>query len=267
MKHLYTLLFSLSIILINPWGAMRGEIWTQPKVFVILLICIFNFLMVWEERCELKIPQSWKLSKLLWELFLGIGLISTLTSPFPLRSLLGQEQMGDGLLYWILIAIFTLSNTLLLRLHPELARSQLQGLVIGGVVLAISIFPQVIDWKIDYTATMGQLFRENILASTIFHAPTANRLVLPQGSCIKSTCSRRERNTCWLAVAVDKYSGCCSSQYPHYPCAIINPNQSRIISPDGSSCLLTRTQALQVVSPRHSSMSVGNWHDHDYQTS
>ncbi|WP_243146902.1 hypothetical protein [Scytonema sp. UIC 10036] len=76
--------------------------------------------------------------------------------------------MGDGLLYWILIAIFTLSNTLLLRLHSELARSQLQGLVIGGVVLAISIFPQVIDWKIDYTATMGQLFRDNILASTIF---------------------------------------------------------------------------------------------------
>ncbi|WP_407884996.1 hypothetical protein [Scytonema sp. NUACC26] len=66
-----------------------------------------------------------------------------------MRSLLGQEQMGDGLLYWILIAIFTLSNTLLLRLHPELARSQLQGLVIGGVVLAISIFPQVIDWKIN----------------------------------------------------------------------------------------------------------------------
>ncbi|KYC39137.1 hypothetical protein WA1_34790 [Scytonema hofmannii PCC 7110] len=62
-------------------------------------------------------------------------------------------------------------------------------MVIGGVVLAISIFLQVIDWKIDYTATMGQLFRENILASTIFHAPTANRLVLPQGSCIKSTCS------------------------------------------------------------------------------
>ncbi|MDF5725022.1 MAG: hypothetical protein PUP91_32135 [Rhizonema sp. PD37] len=27
---------------------MRGEIWTQPKVFAILLICILNFLILWE---------------------------------------------------------------------------------------------------------------------------------------------------------------------------------------------------------------------------
>lgn len=152
---------------------MRGEIWTQPKVFAILLICIFNILILWEERESLKIPRSWKINRLLWEIFLGIGLISTINSPFPLRSLLGQEQMGDGLLYWLLIAIFTLSNNLLLRLHPELFRSQLQGLIIGGVILAGSIFPQAINWRIDYTATTGQLFKDNILASTIFknHQP------------------------------------------------------------------------------------------------
>jgi len=147
---------------------MRGEIWTQPKVFAISLICILNFLMLWEDRKDLKLPQSWKISRLLWEIFLGIGLIATLVSPEPWRSLFGQEQMGDGLLYWVLIAIFTLSNNLLLRLHPELARSQLIGLVIGGVILALSIFPQVINWRIDYTATSGQLMQSNILASTIF---------------------------------------------------------------------------------------------------
>lgn len=147
---------------------MRGEIWTQPKVFAILLICILNCLILWEDRENLKLPQSWKINRLLWEIFLGIGLIATVVSPFPWRSLLGQEQMGDGLLYWLLIAIFTLSNNLLLRLHPKLARSQLQGLVIGGVILAISIFPQTINWRIDYTATSGQLLRDNILASTIF---------------------------------------------------------------------------------------------------
>ena len=147
---------------------MRGEIWTQPKVFAISLICILNFLMLWEDRESLKLPQSWKINRLLWEIFLGIGLIATLTNPFPWRSLFGQEQMGDGLLYWLLIAIFTLSNNLLLRLHPELARSQLQGLVIGGVILAISIFPQVINWRIDYTITSGQLLQSNILRSTIF---------------------------------------------------------------------------------------------------
>jgi O-antigen ligase len=76
--------------------------------------------------------------------------------------------MGDGWLYWVLIAMFSLSNTLLLRLHPQLIRPQLKGLIIGGVIVAISIFPQVIDWRIDYTATMGQLIKPNILASTIF---------------------------------------------------------------------------------------------------
>lgn len=168
MNYLYTLLYCLSIILINPIGTMRGEIWTQPKVFAILVICILNLLILWSERDALKIPHSWKISRLLWEIFLGIGLISTLQSPFPLHSLFGQEQMGDGLLYWLLIAIFTLSNSLLLRLHPELGRSQLLGLVIGGVIVALSIFPQAIDWRIDYTVTTGQLIKENILASTIF---------------------------------------------------------------------------------------------------
>ncbi|MEH2101289.1 MAG: O-antigen ligase family protein [Nostoc sp.] len=153
MNRLYTLLFSLSIILINPIGAMRGEIWTQPKVFAISLICILNFLMLWEDRESLKLTQSWKINRLLWEIFLGIGLISTLANPFPWRSLLGQEQMGDGLLYWLLIAIFTLSNNLLLRLHPELARSQLQGLVIGGVILAAVAVMTLVGWQWQWINT------------------------------------------------------------------------------------------------------------------
>lgn len=152
---------------------MRGEIWTQPKVFFILLICIFNVLILWEERDALKLPHNWKISGLLWGIFLTAALLSTINSPFPLRSLFGQEQMGDGLLYWLLIAIFALSNNLLLRLHPELFRFQLQGLIIGGIILALSIFPQAINWRIDYTATSGQLFQSHILASTIFknHQP------------------------------------------------------------------------------------------------
>lgn len=168
MKSFYTLLFTLSIIHINPWGTSRGDIWTAPKVLIVLLICLLNFSILWEEKKALTIPRSWKISCVLWGLFLSIGLLSTLHSPFPLRSLVGQNQMGDGWLYWLIIAAFTLSNTLLLRLHPELLRNQLFGLVIGGVIVAISIFPQVINWRIDYTATTGQLIKENILVSTIF---------------------------------------------------------------------------------------------------
>lgn len=91
-------------------------------------------------------------------------------SPFPLRSLFGQNEMGDGWLYWLLIAAFTLSNTLVLRHCLSIAIPQIQGLLIGGVILALSIFPQVLNWKIDYTVTTAQLLRENILVSTIFQA-------------------------------------------------------------------------------------------------
>ncbi|MBE9096041.1 O-antigen ligase [Tychonema sp. LEGE 07203] len=168
MKSLYTLLYALSIILINPWGSSRGSIWTSPKVFVIWLIVGVNLALLWEERKALTISQQWKISLILWTIFLSIGAISTLHSPFPLTSFFGQDQMGDGWLYWLLIAAFTLSNSLLLIIQPQLINCQFQGLLIGGIILSLSIFPQIIDWRIDYTATMGRLIREDVLASSIF---------------------------------------------------------------------------------------------------
>jgi len=168
VKSLYTLLFALSIILINPWGVSRGLIWTAPKVLVICLIIALNLSILWKKRQALTIDKSWVNSLKLWAIFISIGAISTLASPFPLNSFLGQNQMGDGWLYWLLIATFTLSNTLVLKLHPEEVRSQLLGLIIGGIILALSTIPQIIDWRIDYTATMGQIIRADVNASSIF---------------------------------------------------------------------------------------------------
>ncbi|MEG4807452.1 O-antigen ligase family protein [Microcoleus sp. F8-D3] len=168
MKTLYTVLFALSIILINPWGSSRGLIWTSPKVLILWLIVGVNLALLWEQRKALTIPRQWKISLILWTIFLSIGAISTLQSPFPLTSFFGQDQMGDGWLYWLLIAAFTLSNSLLLIVHPQLIKSQFQGLLIGGTILSLSIFPQIIDWRIDYTATMGQIIRADVNASSIF---------------------------------------------------------------------------------------------------
>ncbi|MEG4854515.1 O-antigen ligase family protein [Microcoleus sp. B5-D4] len=168
MKTLYTLLYALSIILINPWGSSRGLIWTSPKVLIIWLIVGVNLALLWEQRKALTIPRQWKISLILWTIFLSIGAISTLQSPFPLTSFFGQDQMGDGWLYWLLIAAFTLSNSLLLTIHPQLINSQFQGLLIGGIILSLSIFPQIIDWRIDYTATMGKIIRADVNASSIF---------------------------------------------------------------------------------------------------
>lgn len=172
-QTIYTILFTLSIVLINPIGSSRGEIWTQPKCLAIALITVLNLNLLWQNRSSLKIPKSYSTVRHLWELYLLIGLISTLLSPFPLHSLFGQDQMGDGFLYWILIATFTLSNTLLLTQQPQQRRSQLHGLLIGGTINALATFPQLLNWRIDYTATSGKLLLDNVLASTIFqnHQP------------------------------------------------------------------------------------------------
>ncbi|MCL6753667.1 O-antigen ligase family protein [Nostoc sp. CCCryo 231-06] len=142
-------------------------IWSQPKILAVELICILNIFII-SQHHKLKFSKTWKIAALLWGLFLLIGAIATINSPEPMRSLLGQSTAKDGLLYWILIVIFSLSNALVLKLEPSIGRSQLKGLIIGGVILAGSIFPQAINWHIDYTATTGQLLKSHILQSTIY---------------------------------------------------------------------------------------------------
>lgn len=129
MNYIYTVLFSLSIILINPWGVMRGEIWTQPKVFAILLICILNGLNLWEERKNLKLPQSWKVSKLLWEIFLGIGLIST-----SLRT-----SLGGHLVFLVCLVPVKKLGEFLPLIYLRYCNYQLPLLFIGKLVLSFEL--------------------------------------------------------------------------------------------------------------------------------
>lgn len=172
LPALYSLLFALSLVLINPWGFQRGDIWTQPKLLAMHLITTCNswVLLHQQRQGSLNIPSTWKVGLGFWALFLGVGLIATLNSPFPLRSLWGQSTLGDGWVYWVLVAAFVLSNALVLRQAPALLRSQLYGLLIGGAIVALSIFPQLLDWRIDYTATSGLVSLSNpqMLESTIW---------------------------------------------------------------------------------------------------
>lgn len=84
-------------------------------MFVIWLIVGVNLALLWEQRKALTIPRQWKISLILWTIFLSIGAISTLQSPFPLTSFFGQDQMGDGWLYWLLIAAFTFAERQILQ--------------------------------------------------------------------------------------------------------------------------------------------------------
>jgi hypothetical protein len=100
----------------------------------------------------------WWQQALCWVIFLVFGLISTLQSPFPARSFWGHSITADGLVYWFLLAGFVLTNSLLLQRRPQLFRWQLIGILAGAALLALSMYPQMLNWKIDYTIHSGQLW-------------------------------------------------------------------------------------------------------------
>lgn len=171
VQRLYSLLFALSLLALNPWGETRGEIWTAPKIGVLIALYGLNVVLLW--RKPVRFDRYHWLSFIFWAAWLALGAIAVLESPVPGRAFWGQDEMGDGWFYWVVLANVTLSNTALLRQYPHLLRSQIKGLLLGGVVLVVAMIPQLIDWRIDYTQTMGELLQPGILRSTIFedHQP------------------------------------------------------------------------------------------------
>ncbi len=179
---LYSFLFAASITLINPWGPIlflsetgRGETWTLPKVLAIVVITTLNLILLVKKKMEEKnlklcITLNDKVWLGLWLAFLLSATVSTLLSPFSLYSLLGHPVLGDGLLYWILVFTFTVSNAFIIRLEPRIFHAQLRGILAGGSVVGVSIIPQLLDWRIDYTILSGQVsfFDEQLLESSIW---------------------------------------------------------------------------------------------------
>jgi hypothetical protein len=159
MRIFYTTLFTLLVILINPWGADKGAIWLFPRIAVLLAILF----------CNVYFLQSFKFSKKLiaiaslWGIFLGETAIATLNSPFPLRSFWGHPVLGDGWIYHVFCCLFFLSNVLLLQQRPELRQSQINGVLVGCCLLVLAMLPQLFNWAIDYTETSGQVVSGRVL--------------------------------------------------------------------------------------------------------
>lgn len=86
-----------------------------------------------------------------------------------MRSLLGHSISADGLIYWFLLSGFALTNSLVLKLFPQLFRCQLRGLLVGAALVAVSMIPQMFNWQIDYTLHSGQLWTgtKHVLATAI----------------------------------------------------------------------------------------------------
>ena len=150
-----TFIYILCVAAFNPWGADQGEIWVWPKVLALTVALLLNLIVIVKQGATVKVDASWRRVAVLWGALLVVGLAATLLSPAPRRSLLGQTIYGDGLLYWFLLAGLMLTNALAVRADPHVFRAQLRGLLLGGVVFAASMFPQLADKSIDYTAGSG----------------------------------------------------------------------------------------------------------------
>lgn len=157
----YALLYALSVVVINPWGTTQSAVWTLPKIVVLVVLLLLNIFVIVRHRHHVQIDAAWRWAAYLWSGLLATGLISTISSPAPLRSLYGQSVLADGWLFWVLIAGLVLTNALVIRVRPTMFKAQLLGLLLGGGLFAFSIYPQVLDKTVDYTATSGQMSATN----------------------------------------------------------------------------------------------------------
>ena len=165
MGFVYGLLCTLSLALINPWGTPRGEIWTDPKVYVVIALAIFTWAVLLVAFVEARArrrtlpspPAAWGWAALLWGTFLGLGLLSVYYSPVrAMNALMPNNEMGDGWVYWAYVAAFVLGNALLLRRFPSLFKPQFYGFLVAGLLMGLAVLVQTVDWRLDFTATTGK---------------------------------------------------------------------------------------------------------------
>lgn len=188
LGFLYGLLFTLSLVLINPRGVPYGGIWTTPKLYVVAALAALTWgvLLVSGVRHFLKRrrgegaetfspPAGWVVAAGLWLALLVSGGVTIFLSPVTFRSArIANAEMGDGWIYWACVAALVLGNALLLKRFPSLFKAQLVGLLVGGVLSALAVFAQSVNWTLDFTDSSGRILRElpqdrlSLLESGIF---------------------------------------------------------------------------------------------------
>ncbi|MEM9807978.1 MAG: O-antigen ligase family protein [Cyanobacteria bacterium P01_D01_bin.56] len=148
-KVLYTVLFTLLVVIHNPFSSTVFGVWGTPKLICLITICIANAIILFSTEETIESHDIW-----LWIGWGGLlisGLVSTLTSPLPSISLLGVGANRDGLAYWCLVAIFCITNRAVLTHQPSLLKWQLMGFLTGATMSSAAVLAQVIV-PVDYTA-------------------------------------------------------------------------------------------------------------------
>jgi len=105
------------LTLINPLGESLGDIYTVPKLIVLIIIIIVS-----------KKSKPNRLDIYLWISYLIVCTIASLLSPNTVESLIGSQEQLDGLLYQFLIAAIAL-----FKIKPNK-----QGVTVGLIILIIA---------------------------------------------------------------------------------------------------------------------------------
>jgi len=155
----------------------RYFIWTLPKQMILVLICVSNLCVILRARRSESTSNTrpsihWVIFLFLWLAFFGWYGLSIWTNDFHIVSFSGLASMGSGAVFYFLMAVFSLSNAYALRCRPDIFQGQIRGILAGCIALALSIFPQAINWRIDYTVTSGRELAPTILVSGIHRIQT-----------------------------------------------------------------------------------------------
>ncbi|GAA5336103.1 MULTISPECIES: O-antigen ligase family protein [Thermus] len=143
---------------INPWGQGHEAIWNAPREAGMAAFVLLTLLGVLVRKSRLPHLGSEGLALLASLGFLLSGIAATLLSPQPIWSFTGYSSVGDGLRFWALGVAFAWATYLALKTGLVSPKRLAATLFLGLGLHTLAIFPQVWNWKLDYTHTQGQTY-------------------------------------------------------------------------------------------------------------
>ncbi len=150
----------LALAGLNPWGRGHEEVWNAPREWGMALFALGALVGILLRGQRRAFPLN---RGVLWPLLASAGFIlagaaATFLSPQPIWSWTGYPSVGDGLRFWALGVAFSWAVFLALEAGVLSPQGIARALLLALGLHALAIFPQVWDWRLDYTATQGQTY-------------------------------------------------------------------------------------------------------------
>ncbi|WP_353513743.1 O-antigen ligase family protein [Thermus sp. LT1-2-5] len=143
---------------INPWGQGHEAIWNAPREAGMAVFVMGTLLGALARKHRAPYLKGRHPALLASLGFLFSGIAATLLSPQPIWSFTGYPSVGDGLRFWALGVAFAWATYLALETGLVAPKRFATALFLAFSLHALAIFPQVWNWKLDYTHTQGQTY-------------------------------------------------------------------------------------------------------------